>query len=60
MVKWYEKLSWWKGVSDWFLYLVIFGMLTNIIGKEFYLFASLFIMLGFIVNTVWLVKQMIK
>lgn len=56
MAKFYRKLSWWNSVGFFFLYLIVWGLLTGIIGKEFYPIASWFLLVGFFANLIYLIK----
>ena len=55
-----KKLSFWKAIADFFLYLVLFGMLTKTVTSEFYPIASIFIFMGLVVTLIFLVKKISK
>lgn len=52
-----KKLSFWKGLSDFFLYLIIFGFFTGIITSEFYKLASYFLIPGLVATIIFLVRS---
>ena len=54
------KLSFFKSLGDSFLYLAVWGILTGLLGEEFYPFASWIILICFFINLSWIIKELAK
>jgi len=60
MVEFYRKLSWWKGLSDFIVILILIGWLTGLIGPEFYNIAAILLIPGLISTLIFLIKSIAK
>lgn len=60
MKKWHEKLSFWKSISDFVLYLVVLGMITDWIGDAFMPIAKFILGFGLIINFIFIIKNLVR
>lgn len=54
------KLPFWKSVSDFVLYLIVLSLLTGVMKEEFYSYSVIGLVLGLIVNLIYIITKIKK
>ena len=60
MIEIFKKISIWKAISDFFLFLSVWGLLSGQIGEQFYPLASWIILFGAIITLIYIIKSLTK